>query len=158
MKNGLAALVIIVAMGAGLVAGIEASPDILHTSNSTITTTQILPTEATCSIPPGGNVVVSVVNSTNGLPIAFVPVHIKWQTGWCAPTQISKNFVIPTNSSGLIELYGTGGYYMNVSYDGNFSFFAMSPSINQTTLVRLEIPSGHVIYYYSIASSTEPNA
>lgn len=152
MKGVVLAIILITGIVLAFVAGVEVSPTLIPSSNTnTTTSTQ---KGASCVIPSGGGVTLTVVNESTHVPIPSVPVHVHWQTGLCAPTAVSSDWVYLTNSSGEIELcMPEGGYILNVTYFGNYPVF-IGCTANLVN-VQVSVPGGAVAYeYVNVETST----
>jgi len=137
---------IIAGAGVGYLVGVNVSGN--HTSNGTTTTTS-LSTE--CTVAAEGQVLLLVLNSTNGKAIPDAPVQAQVTPFYCnstPPSTISLNTTM-TNSTGYVE-FGPdlGIYHLTLNTYGNYFVYA-STLPEQTTCVTLSIPSGETTIKYS---------
>jgi len=110
-------------------------------SSSTISTT--------CTIPDDGEVIMQVLNSTNGKPIASAPVQIDFLEPVCPPNPHTITALSPTmtNGTGFVAIGGeVGDYTLSVGDYGYTTSATVGPG--QVACITLGIPSGetHITY------------
>jgi hypothetical protein len=105
---------------------------------------------ATCIIPDESELIVRVLNSSNGEPIGALPIQVENLYPICPPNPhtIENLGTMNTNASGIIMLSGLGEDYLTINYFGRFSVNA-SLGPEGITCVMLGIPSGDVDISYS---------
>jgi hypothetical protein len=117
-----------------------------ETSNSGVSTT--------CVINAEGELIVKVLNSSNGEPIGSVPFQVEYLYPYCPPNPhtIQDLGTMKTNASGIILLGGLGEYYLAINDFGyRFGTYSVNASIGAetTTCVTIGIPSGDLSISYS---------
>jgi hypothetical protein len=99
-----------------------------------------------CTIPDSGELLMKVLNSSDGEPISSLPIQVENYY----PNCFSNNEgAVNTNGSGTILIGGIGDYNLTINY-GQRSYFAdtyIGPGT--LTCVTLAIPSGDLDVSYS---------
>ncbi len=99
-----------------------------------------------CTVAAEGQLILQVLNSTNGKPVAFAPIYGQFVSG-CSYTPINLNGTT-TNATGFVKFGGeVGEYHLNLHTLGNY-FVDASTNPGETTCVTLSIPSRetHITY------------
>jgi len=155
MRNQTVAVIIVAVIVLAFLAGLGSSTVLLKggsasgtTSSSTILTT--------CTIPDSGEVIMQVLNSTDGRPIASAPVQVEFLEPVCPPNPHTMTTLSPTttNGTGYVAIGGeVGDYTLSISGYGYSASAAVGPG--QIACITLGIPSGetHVTYTGLMASS-----
>jgi hypothetical protein len=104
-----------------------------------------------CSIAAEGQLVVKVLNGSNGEPIGSIPIQVENLYPECPPNPHTTQDMgtMDTNGTGIILLGGLGEYYLTINY--GLRSFSVNASIGPeiTTCVTLGIPSGDLSISYS---------
>jgi hypothetical protein len=155
MKNETLAVIMATVIVLAFLAGLGSSTILLKgsgasqaTSSSTILTT--------CTIPDSGEVIMQVLNSTDGRPIASAPVQVEFLEPVCPPNPHTMTTLSPmmTNGTGYVAIGGeVGDYTLSVSDYGYSASASVGPG--QIACITLGIPGGetHVTYTGLMTSS-----
>ena len=140
MKRGTIVATMIIVLVLAFLAGLSSSTVLLKSSSiSTM-----------CTIPDEGAVVLQVLNSTTGKPIAFAPVFAQFVSEACSQnsyTAFDLNTTM-TNATGYAVFAGElGEYHLNLHTLGNYFVDVSNPG--ETACVTLSIPSGETQITYS---------
>ena len=148
MRNQTVAIVMVIVMVMAFLAGLGSSTVLLRGSSASGTTSSstIL---TTCTIPDSGEVIMQVLNSTDGKPIASAPVQVEFLEPVCPPNPHTVTTLSPmmTNGTGYVTISGeVGDYTLSVSGYGYSASATVGPG--QIACITLGIPSGetHVSY------------
>jgi len=148
VKNETVAVVLVVALVLAFLAGLGSSMFLLKgnrapssTSSSTVLTM--------CTIPDEGQVIMQVLNSTNGRPIPSAPVQADFLAPECPPnsyTTVTMNTTL-TNSTGYVTFGGEVGEW-SLRVDGSAYSVSVTTLPGQIACVTLGVPSGetHIVY------------
>jgi len=148
MKNETVAVVLVIILVMAFLAGLGSSTVLLK-ANSTSGTTSSSTISTTCTIPDEGQVIMQVLNSTNGRPIPSAPVQAEFLAPECPPnphTTVTLNTTL-TNSTGYVTFGGeVGEWYLSVS--GYVYSVTATTLPGQIACVTFGIPSGetHIMY------------
>jgi len=151
MRNGVIASVIVavllVGAGAGFLAGSSVAGNRAGKSSSTTSANSSI----TCSVPDEGQVLLHIMNSTSGKPVASAPVQGKLLLEACTPnayTEVDLNPVL-TNATGFVTFSGElGEYWLHFPTFGNH-FVGVSMNPAETAFVTLYVPGGETNITYS---------
>lgn len=150
MRNAAIASLLVVAILVGAGAGYFIGVDSVSSSTSQTSVA------TTCTIPDEGEVMMQVLNSTNGDPIGSAQVQAQFLAPECQPNPHTITTLSPmtTNSSGYVTLGGeVGEYILGVVGSGYSVGVAVGPG--QIACLTIGIPSGetHVTYTGFMATS-----
>ena len=156
MRNGTVAVVMVIVLVLAFLAGLGSSTVLLRgnsTSGSTSNSTFF-----TCTIPDSGEVIMQVLNSTDGRPIASAPVQVEFLEPVCPPNPHTVTTLSPsvTNGTGYVAVGGeVGDYTLSVSGYGYSASASATVGPGQIACITLGIPSGetHVTYTGLMATS-----
>ena len=155
MKNETVAIIMVIGIVLAFLAGLGSSTVVLRggstsgaTSSSTISTL--------CTIPDDGEVIMQVLNSTDGKPVASAPVQVEFLEPVCPPNPHTFATLSPqmTNGTGYVSVGGeVGDYTLSVGVYGYSASASVGPG--QVACITLGIPSGetHVTYTGFMATS-----
>ena len=149
----MSAVLLVVAIIAGVGAGYLVGVSVSGSQN-------VRNTSTTCTILVEGQVLLQVMNSTSGKPIARAPVYAQFVSQGCSPntyTAVDLNTAL-TNATGFVTFSGeVGEYHLNLHTFGNY-FVDVSTNPSETACVTLNIPSGETRIAYSgfLESSCSP--
>jgi len=155
MRNETVAVIMVAVIVLAFLAGLGSSTILLKgssaseaTSSSTILTM--------CTIPDSGEVIMQVLNSTDGKPIASAPIQVEFLEPVCPPNPHTVTTLSPfmTNGTGYVAVGGeVGDYTFGVSGYGYSASATVGPG--QIACITLGIPSGetHVTYTGLMTSS-----
>lgn len=148
MRNQTVAVVVVIVMVLAFLAGLGSSTVLLRGSGTSGTTSSstIL---TMCTIPDSGEVIMQVLNSTDGRPIASAPVQVEFLEPVCPPNPHTMTTLSPmmTNGTGFVVTGGeVGDYTLSVSGYAYSASATVGPG--QIACVTLGIPSGetHITY------------
>ena len=148
MKSEIVALVLVIGLVLAFLAGLGSSTILLR-NNNTSGTTSIATISTVCTIPDSGEVIMQLLNSTSGRPIASAPVQVEFLEPLCPPNPHTVITLSPmmTNSTGYVAVGGeVGDYTFRVSSYEYSASATVGPG--QIACITLGIPSGetHVTY------------
>jgi hypothetical protein len=126
------------------------SSTVLLKSNGTSGSTSSSTILTICTIPDEGQVIMQVLNSTNGRPIPSAPVQAEFLAPECPPnphTTVTLNTTL-TNSTGYVAFGGEVGEWF-LSVDGYAYSVSATTLPGQIACVTLGIPSGETHITYS---------
>ncbi len=148
MRNETAAIMMVVVIALAFLAGLSSSTILLKGgSTSGVTSSSSILT--ICTIPDSGEVIMQVLNSTDGRPIVLAPVQVEFLEPVCPPNPHTVTTLSPTttNGTGYVAIGGeVGEYTLSVSGYAYSATATVGPG--QIACVTLGIPSGetHVTY------------
>jgi len=148
MKQGTVAVIMAVVIVLAFVAGLGSSPFLLRGGKASMASGSSAST--TCVISAEGEVVLQVLNSTSGRPVASASVQAQFLALACPPnphTTTTLNATV-TNSTGFVVFGGVVGQY-SLSVDGYAYPLVVSALPERTTCVTLSLPSGETHIAYS---------
>ena len=149
MKNETVAVALVITLVLAFLAGLGSSTVLLK-GNSTSGSTSSSTILTMCTIPDEGEVIMQVLNSTNGRPIPSAPVQAEFLAPECPPnphTTVTLNTTL-TNSTGFVTFGGeVGEWYLRAS---GYAYSVGATTLpGQITCVTLGIPSGDTSITYS---------
>jgi hypothetical protein len=156
MRNETVAVIMVIVIVSAFLAGLGSSAILSKNGSATGTTT----TSTTCVIPDEGQVLLQVMNSTSGRPIADAPVYAQFLSQGCSPntyTVVDLSTTL-TNATGFVTFSGeVGEFHLNLHTFGNY-FVDVSTNPGETACVTLGIPNGTTNIAYSgfLESSCSP--
>jgi hypothetical protein len=154
MRNGAVAALLAVAILAGAGAGYLVGSQLKGSGTSGTSSSSTVLT--TCTIPDSGEVIMQVLNSTDGRPIVSTPVQVEFLEPVCPPNPYTVTTLSPmmTNGTGYVTIGGeVGDYTLSVSGYGYSASATVGPG--QIVCITLGIPSGetHITYTGLMTSS-----
>ncbi len=144
MRNEVIAITMVFVVVLAFLAGLVSSTLLLQRNGTSTTSSSSVPT--LCTVAAEGQLILQVLNSTNGKPVAFAPVYGQFISG-CSYIPINLNGT-STNATGFVTFGGeVGEYHLNLHTLGNYFVYA-STNPGETTCVTLSIPSRetHITY------------
>ena len=151
MKNEVIASLLVLTVLAGAGMGYLMGTDLSASHNGGTTGPTSPNVSVTCTVPDEGELLLQVMNSTSGEPIASAPVQGQLVLPACSPstyTAVELNTAL-TNATGFVVFGGElGEYHLYFPSFGNY-FVDVSMNPGQTACVTLSIPSGETNITYS---------
>ncbi len=149
MRNGAVAAVLVIVVVLAFLAGLGSSTVILKSSN-TLGITSSSTISYTCTIPDSGEVIMQVLSSADGRPIASTPVQVEFLEPVCPPNPHTPTTLSPmtTNGTGYVAVGGEVGEY-TLSVNGYQYSASATVGPGQFACITLGIPSGETRTTYT---------
>jgi hypothetical protein len=155
MRNETVGLIMVIGTVLAFLAGLGSSTVVLRGGNTSGATSSSV-VSTVCTIPDSGEVIMQVLNSTDGKPIASALVQVEFLEPPCPPNPHTITTLRPvmTNGTGYVIVDGEVGYYtLSVGDHGYSASAGVGPG--QIACITLGIPSGetHITYTGLMATS-----